>query len=89
MLSGILVTARRYVERRSSSSYVCHQGGSELRNAQPFVLDTMLGPLGLAHNGTVRRCAESLPLRYSILDHALPAFAKDGDGERRRLVYFI
>lgn len=39
-------------------------GGSHLRNAQPYVLQTARGPLGIAHNGNLTNAAE---LRKRVL----------------------
>ena len=80
-----------------SRTHVLLQGGSELRNAQPFVLDTMLGPLGLAHNGTV--CSPAIDPFVPCLclshecalrtDHQISKAPPDGDAERRGSVHFF
>ena len=40
------------------------KGASRIVNAQPFLLETKLGPLGVAHNGNLVNAAE---LRYKLL----------------------
>ncbi len=39
-------------------------GGSHLRNAQPYLIETIYGPLGVAHNGNL---TNALHLRYQLL----------------------
>jgi len=39
-------------------------GGSHLRNAQPYLIETVYGPLGIAHNGNLTNAAE---LRLQLL----------------------
>jgi amidophosphoribosyltransferase len=40
-------------------------GGARLRNAQPYLIETALGPLGIAHNGNLTNAPE---LRRDLLD---------------------
>lgn len=39
-------------------------GSSHVRNAQPYVIETIYGPLGVAHNGNI---TNALHLRYQLL----------------------
>jgi amidophosphoribosyltransferase len=39
-------------------------GSSHLRNAQPYLIETIFGPLGLAHNGNL---TNALDLRHTLL----------------------
>src|SRR5260221_5227137 len=41
-------------------------GSSALRNAQPFLIETQYGPLGVAHNGNLVNAAE---LRKALVEH--------------------
>jgi amidophosphoribosyltransferase len=43
-------------------------GSSHLRNAQPFLIETMLGPLGVAHNGNLINAPE---LRRDLLQRGV------------------
>jgi amidophosphoribosyltransferase len=47
------------------------KGGSELRNAQPFVLDTQHGPIALAHNGNITKYQS---LRQKVLQGGVGLF---------------
>jgi hypothetical protein len=49
------------------------KGGSQLAGAQPFVLETDLGQLALAHNGQVRPPSLSSPLLAALLSRTLPS----------------
>ena len=44
------------------------KGASRINNAQPFLLESVLGPLGLAHNGNLVNSAE---LRHDLLQHGV------------------
>ena len=44
------------------------KGSSRVDNAQPFLLESALGPLGLAHNGNLVNSAE---LRHDLLRHGV------------------
>lgn len=44
------------------------KGASRINNAQPFLLESALGPLGLAHNGNLVNSAE---LRHDLLQHGV------------------
>ncbi len=43
-------------------------GASQLRNAQPYLIETALGPLGIAHNGNLTNAPA---LRRDLLDHGV------------------
>lgn len=43
-------------------------GSSHLRNAQPYLIETIFGPLGLAHNGNL---TNALDLRYTLLQRGV------------------
>jgi amidophosphoribosyltransferase len=43
-------------------------GGSHLRNAQPYLIETMHGPLGVGHNGNL---TNALALRRSLLERGV------------------
>ena len=43
-------------------------GGSSLRNAQPYLIETALGPLGIAHNGNLTNAPA---LRRDLLDRGV------------------
>jgi amidophosphoribosyltransferase len=43
-------------------------GSSHLRNAQPYLIETMYGPLGVAHNGNL---TNALELRQALLAHGV------------------
>ncbi|MCB0199084.1 MAG: amidophosphoribosyltransferase [Caldilineae bacterium] len=43
-------------------------GGSHLRNAQPYLIETMHGPLGVGHNGNL---TNALELRRSLLERGV------------------
>src|SRR5512138_84171 len=52
-------------------------GSSLLRNAQPFMIETMHGPLALAHNGNLINSAE---LRNELMEHGI-GFSSSSDTE--------
>ncbi|MEI2688397.1 MAG: amidophosphoribosyltransferase [Anaerolineae bacterium] len=43
-------------------------GGSHLRNAQPYLIETMVGPLGVGHNGNL---TNALHLRQKLLERGV------------------
>jgi amidophosphoribosyltransferase len=43
-------------------------GSSHYRNAQPYLIETIYGPLGLAHNGNLTNASE---LRYRLLERGV------------------
>jgi amidophosphoribosyltransferase len=43
-------------------------GSSNLRNAQPYLIETIYGPLGVAHNGNL---TNALELRQALLEHGV------------------
>ena len=43
-------------------------GGSHLRNAQPYLIETMYGPLGVGHNGNL---TNALELRRTLLERGV------------------
>ncbi len=43
-------------------------GSSHLRNAQPYLIETIYGPLGVAHNGNL---TNALELRQALLEHGV------------------
>ncbi len=43
-------------------------GSSQLRNAQPYLIETIYGPLGVAHNGNV---TNALQLRHMLLERGV------------------
>jgi amidophosphoribosyltransferase len=43
-------------------------GGLHLRNVQPYLIETLYGPLGLAHNGNL---TNALPLRQALLERGV------------------
>jgi amidophosphoribosyltransferase len=43
-------------------------GSSQLRNAQPFLIETMYGPIAVAHNGNL---VNSVELRNELLQHGV------------------
>ena len=43
-------------------------GSSHLRNAQPFLIETIFGPLGVAHNGNL---TNTLELRKKLLERGV------------------
>ncbi len=43
-------------------------GSSHVRNAQPYLIETIYGPLGVAHNGNLTNAAE---LRYRLLQRGV------------------
>jgi amidophosphoribosyltransferase len=52
-------------------------GSSYLRNAQPYLIETALGPLGIAHNGNLTNAPE---LRRDLLDRGV-GLASSSDSE--------
>ncbi|WP_374688415.1 amidophosphoribosyltransferase, partial [Promineifilum sp.] len=52
-------------------------GGSHLRNAQPYLIETVYGPLGVAHNGNLTNTAE---LRQELLQRGV-GLASTSDSE--------
>jgi len=52
-------------------------GSSSLRNAQPFMIETIHGPLALAHNGNLVNSAE---LRNELMEHGV-GFSSSSDTE--------
>jgi len=52
-------------------------GGSHLRNAQPYLIETVYGPLGVAHNGNLTNAAE---LRQELLQRGV-GLASTSDSE--------
>ena len=52
-------------------------GSSSLRNAQPFMIETIHGPLALAHNGNLVNSAE---LRNELMQHGI-GFSSSSDTE--------
>lgn len=46
-------------------------GGSHLRNAQPYVIDTLYGPLGIAYNGNLTNAWD---LRRTLLERGVGLF---------------
>ena len=52
-------------------------GSSLLRNAQPFIIETIHGPLALAHNGNLLNSAE---LRNELMEHGI-GFSSSSDTE--------
>ncbi|MCL4507538.1 MAG: amidophosphoribosyltransferase [Chloroflexi bacterium] len=43
-------------------------GSSQLRNAQPYLIETIYGPLGIAHNGNI---TNALELRHLLLERGV------------------
>src|SRR5690606_13042884 len=43
-------------------------GGAHLRNAQPYLIETFHGPLGLSHNGNL---TNALQLRHRLLERGV------------------
>ncbi len=52
-------------------------GSSSLRNAQPFMIETIHGPLALAHNGNLVNSAE---LRNELMEQGV-GFSSSSDSE--------
>lgn len=74
-------------------------GGSRLRNAQPYLIETALGPLGIAHNGNLTNAPA---LRRDLLDRGVGLISSSdsevitqmlagspGDGWEERIAAFM